>query len=618
VLALVALLGCKKPEPEATPCALDLAVSGDGVVATDDACASVELGPRALGDGDLAVSLAEVDGAVVATVTSASGGTLRAVVLQGAVSVEGEGPKRWWRQGYQSWSWSGVVEPTPAELDSDGLPVVGGDGNALAVIDETPWTSWWVGLLGRTDGASVAVGALSATKTKVWAALDGDELYVVWGGRGEAIEVPAGGSVELDPIWIGADRDANALLEAYAAEVADRAGVSATGVPPTGFGTWYQYYSAVTEEDVRRDLALATATWAGREDLGPGAVFQIDDGWQVRWGDWTAGDDFPSGMAAITADIRAAGFVPGVWMAPFYVSRESATYAAHPDWWVRDESGEELSFTNLGTGDYAVIDATHPEAGPWMAAQVRARVDEGFGYLKLDFLYAGAQEGVRYEDVTGAEAYRRAMELLREASGDSWVLACGAPMLPSVGFFESYRSGADIAFEVDPDPRQAYVRWQARATAARGWQNGAWWWIDPDAVMVRAPFTDVQATGSAVAQAVSGGTWLLGDGLDGLPDDRLALALHPDLVATRGQRVRPVRPLDFVSGIDPSPAGELIQNDDRAPVAWVFADGTTALLNLSDVPVEVDSPGGTEVLSGATSEGGERTLEPGQGELWVP
>jgi hypothetical protein len=158
-------------------------------------------------------------------------------------------------------------------------------------------------------------------------------------------------------------------------------------------------------------------------------------------------------------------------MAPFYVDRSTDTYAEHPDWWVTSADGVELTYTNAGTGNYAVIDATHPEAGPWMAAQVRARVDEGYGYLKLDFLYAGAEEGVRYADVTGVEAYHIALELLREAAGDAWVLACGAPMLPSVGFAESFRSGADIAFEVSPDPAQAFVRWQARQTGARSWAH---------------------------------------------------------------------------------------------------------------------------------------------------
>ena len=54
------------------------------------------------------------------------------------------------------------------------------------------------------------------------------------------------------------------------------------------------------------------------------------------------------------------------------------------------------------------------------------------------------------------------------------------------------------------------------------------------------------------------------------------------------------------------------------PVRWVAEDGTTALLNLSTLPVVEDSPGGTVQLSGLTGGGEVRTLLPGQGEVWTP
>ena len=64
------------------------------------------------------------------------------------------------------------------------------------------------------------------------------------------------------------------------------------------------------------------------------------------------------------------------------------------------------------------------------------------------------------------EAYHIGMRLLREAAGDGMFLACGAPMLPSVGYADAFRTGADIGFNFDPGPRHEYLRWQARATAS--------------------------------------------------------------------------------------------------------------------------------------------------------
>jgi hypothetical protein len=187
-----------------------------------------------------------------------------------------------------------------------------------------------------------------------------------------------------------------------------------------------------------------------------------------------------------------------------------------------------------------------------------------------------------------------------------------------VGWAEQYRTGADIAFEVSPDPDPAYLRWQARSTAARAFTNGRWWWIDPDQLILRAPFEPVQARGAVVAQAVSGGAWLLGDDLSALPEDRLGLALHPDAVALRGQSARPQDPLAWPSGLDASPTVERLVPDDQVPVRWDFPDGTVALLNLSPEPVEVDGPGGVELLTGEEAAAGPRTLDPGQGELWRP
>ena len=119
------------------------------------------------------------------------------------------------------------------------------------------------------------------------------------------------------------------------------------------------------------------------------------------------------------------------------------------------------------------------DAGPWMRDQVARVKAEGWDYLKLDFLYAGAQVGERYADVTGMEAFHIGMEYLKEAADDAFFLACGAPMLPSLGYADAFRTGADIGFNFDIGPRHEYLRWQTRATMSRSWQNGIWWWVDP-------------------------------------------------------------------------------------------------------------------------------------------
>ena len=69
----------------------------------------------------------------------------------------------------------------------------------------------------------------------------------------------------------------------------------------------------------------------------------------------------------------------------------------------------------------------------------------GYNYLKLDFLYAGAAIGKRYKDIPREEAYRNAMQVMRNAAGDAYILACGAPVIPSIGLCDGIRVGPDVA-----------------------------------------------------------------------------------------------------------------------------------------------------------------------------
>jgi alpha-galactosidase len=614
LIALSTLSACKK-DPQTT-CEAVLSLDADTLSLSGD-CGSLSLSPMIVGEGALSVSLTLEGAQVTPTITAGSGGgTLSALALTGPVSLTGEQPARLWRQGYQSWWWSGVTDLTDMELTDEGLPRVGGDGNGTSATDETPWSSWWVGLLGRSDGASVLLGALGTARLKFTTAWVADTAWAVWGGRGERIALSEGDTLTLDPLWLGMDTDAFGLHRQYAAAAADHHGVSPrTDSPPVGWATWYTFYEDVTEEQVRDNLDVAV-TAATRESLADLEVFQIDDGWEVAWGEWSANERFPSGMEALAADITAAGFTPGLWLAPFYADTGTAVFIDHDDWWVRDDDGAVITFSNFGSGDYAILDVTHPDAADWLSGQIADRVAEGWTYLKLDFLYAGAQEGTRQQDVTGMEAFHLGMSIMKAAAGDAFILACGAPMLPSLGYADAYRTGADIAFNFDPDPEPAYLRWQARATAARSWQNGLWWWIDPDQIIIREPFDETEVSGALVANIVSGGAWLLGDDLTTLPDDRLSAALDAALVATAGLVGEPVDPLASPSGMDLGPVAELNDSDDAVPMVWHLSDGGTALLNLSEHTVTVDGPGGVELLSGESAGAGPRELASGMGEVW--
>ncbi len=588
-IGLVGLFGCKsKEEPSESVVVIGQCdqttvhrAYEDRVEIEAPGCGGIVLDNyQLIGSGDLSQEVYTDGKSIVVQVRAGdTGGALRAVHWSGTWWAAGESPPMIWKQGYQSWSASGVFPlEGPMLFDADGIPTFGGDDGVLEVVEETPWSSWWVGAAGRHEGGSVALGVTRAQSGKFVASFEANGgVHAVWGGGQQVIVLEPGEVVTLDPMWMGVGSEPLALLENYADHALDGREVRSTidEVPPTGWSSWTEYYSGLTEEHVRSNLAAALEINAtsGLADI---EVLQLDDGWQVAWGEWTANEKFPSGMGPLAEDIQAAGLTPGLWMAPFYVDENSAIVSDNPDWWVRDADGAVIVI-----GGRAVIDATHPAALAWMATQVSDRVDEGWVYLKLDFLFAGAIEGTRSEVVTGMEAYHIGMSAIREAAGDAWILACGAPMLPTIGYADSYRTGPDMAFEVAPDPNLDHLRNQARYTAARNWTNGRWWWVDADSVMLREPATEAQVRGAAVANAVSGGAYLLGDDMGALTASQLDDGFDLDLVSLRGAWARPQDIWAHPSGFDTSPIIEGLQQDDEVPVLWTFPDGSVAVLNLS-------------------------------------
>ena len=95
-----------------------------------------------------------------------------------------------------------------------------------------------------------------------------------------------------------------------------------------GYSSWYNRYQDITEDTIREDLTGC------RSLLCPGDLFQIDDGWEPKVGDWleTDAQKFPHGLKGMVEEIHAAGFQAGLWLAPFVCEKDSALFRQHPDW----------------------------------------------------------------------------------------------------------------------------------------------------------------------------------------------------------------------------------------------------------------------------------------------
>lgn len=93
-----------------------------------------------------------------------------------------------------------------------------------------------------------------------------------------------------------------------------------------GYSSWYNRYQDITEDTIREDLTGC------RSLLCPGDLFQIDDGWEPKVGDWleTDAQKFPHGLKGMVKEIHATGFQAGLWLAPFVCEKNSALFRAAP------------------------------------------------------------------------------------------------------------------------------------------------------------------------------------------------------------------------------------------------------------------------------------------------
>ncbi|HEX9332318.1 MAG TPA: glycoside hydrolase family 36 protein, partial [Anaerolineales bacterium] len=170
-----------------------------------------------------------------------------------------------------------------------------------------------------------------------------------------------------------------------------------------------------------------------------------DDGWQFAHGDWDANPKFPSGMKSLADKISATGRTPGIWLAPFMVAENSQLAKNHPDWLLRDEKGNLLRVGITWSGNPLGLDVTHPKVLEWLGQLIRKVRGWGYEYLKLDFLYIGGLLGKRYKDTPREVAYRNALQIIREAAGNAYILVCGAPINPSLGLCDGIRVGPDVS-----------------------------------------------------------------------------------------------------------------------------------------------------------------------------
>jgi len=273
---------------------------------------------------------------------------------------------------------------------------------------------------------------------------------------------------------------------------------------PGGYASWYNHYTHIDEARILEDLESlgSTENLINLRFIRPGrpTLFQIDDGWERAVGDWEIdATKFPRGLRPIADRIAAKDYIPGLWLAPFLVTRQARIFSQKPDWLLRDDGGLPVvaGYNDKWDRRFYCLDVSRPEVLAYLGALVDRAIDEwGFRFLKLDFMYAGLLRGQYAAGGAAYEHYARACRVLtaRAAAGGDQVryLGCGVPFGPSYPWFPLSRIGADTRETWDwPTVKlighvgrpSAYV--SLRDTIGRTYLDGTVFNNDPDVLFLR-------------------------------------------------------------------------------------------------------------------------------------
>ena len=182
---------------------------------------------------------------------------------------------------------------------------------------------------------------------------------------GEQLIIEPGQSWELESFAIFEGTDRETLLEQFGREMEANHPRLETPGAPNGWCSWYCFGPQVTEQNIFDNLHAIS------EQAPQLKYIQIDDGYQAYMGDWLVPGKSFSDMEKLCKQIKAEGFEPAIWVAPFIAQQESALFQEHRDWFIQDEDGQPLasnkiSFGGWRHGPWYMLDGTHPEAREYL------------------------------------------------------------------------------------------------------------------------------------------------------------------------------------------------------------------------------------------------------------
>ena len=418
--------------------------------------------------------------------------------------------------GWQSWSTVRSARPSDIRPERGDAP------------------RWFRGeMLADRDGAGtlVTVDTFCLTDTYVLGALTATTCLLTFAVTETAVEahyllddviLEPGMEFELDTLWYR-EGPAGPNYSTYA----ERAGLASNARvdrgAPTGWCSWYHYFTNVTSAHIEANGEIAAAHGLG--------LVQIDDGWQAEIGDWSSTSPrFGTPIGDLATSIVADGGVAGLWSAPFLAIEGGKLATEHPDWLVLNDQGLPATalFHETWGGKVFALDTTRDDVLAHLVETYRHLSEQGFEYHKVDFLFAAGIPGVRSGNglFTRAMALQRGLQSIREGIGDdAYLLGCGGPLLSVVGIVDAMRVSEDVAPFYEPKiffpgfPEGTVATKNAiQQSVLRAPLHRRWFLNDPDCLLLRPTDTELSPTERRVLA-----TSILGTGAYLVASDDLSL-----------------------------------------------------------------------------------------------
>ncbi|KAI7864866.1 glycoside hydrolase superfamily [Spinellus fusiger] len=396
-------------------------------------------------------------------------------------------------EGFQSWSHSKEMDqngrisaiPRPIawatrfELQSDqifynysGKPgVIHSVGYTYLRPIEEERKTVFIGSISENTGYTYFKVDYNKAQFSIYKEIDGKNLF-----KGETLDTK---------VYIDFQDDLDTIWKGYATYYPKQTKVSNLSL--TGWTSWYNTYERITEDAIMENLA------AIKKHNYPIDLFQIDDGFQTAVGDWLDIDSkkFPRGMQALAMDIKEAGFIPGLWLAPFAAGIHSQIVKNHPHWIVTDSQGEFL-LTGPNWGGFYGLDIYNPEVRDYLQQVLDVALEEwGYGMLKLDFLFAAAM--TPRNGKTRGEILWDSIDLIHEiVRGRAIILGSGTPLPAVWGRFDYCRISNDVSPWWDhsilrlANVKERVSTANALVSTLHRWPMRAMLGTDPDVFFIRS------------------------------------------------------------------------------------------------------------------------------------